>query len=168
MNVVACAQLTFQMLTLLQKYLVPCHYLNQWWHSIRYCGKFVKILLCHSGKYLWSFPQYGSINSAVIFYILQQEHVDGLVQERHNSIANALELCLSCTNPSIWHRSCIPDCDSALGQVMAWWFFRVSWVNTLRLRQNGPNFAYDIFKCILLNEKIWISINISLNFANEP
>ena len=28
--------------------------------------------------------------------------IDGLVQERHNSIANALELCLSCTNPSIW------------------------------------------------------------------
>ena len=27
-------------------------------------------------------------------------HIDGLVQERHNSIANALELCLSCTNPS--------------------------------------------------------------------
>ena len=29
------------------------------------------------------------------------DHVDGLVEERHNSIANTLELCLSCTNPSI-------------------------------------------------------------------
>ena len=28
-------------------------------------------------------------------------YVDGLVQERHNSIASALELCLSCTNPSM-------------------------------------------------------------------
>ena len=28
-------------------------------------------------------------------------HIDGLVQERHNSIANALELRLSCTNPLI-------------------------------------------------------------------
>ena len=28
-------------------------------------------------------------------------HIDGFVQERHNSIANALELHLSCTNPSI-------------------------------------------------------------------
>ena len=27
-------------------------------------------------------------------------HVDGLAQERHNSIADALELRLSCTNPS--------------------------------------------------------------------
>ena len=27
--------------------------------------------------------------------------IEGLVQERHNSIANALELHLSCTNPSI-------------------------------------------------------------------
>ena len=30
------------------------------------------------------------------------EHIDGWVQERGNSIANALELRLSCTNPSIW------------------------------------------------------------------
>ena len=29
-------------------------------------------------------------------------HIDGLKQERHNSIAHALELCLSCTNSSIW------------------------------------------------------------------
>ena len=28
-------------------------------------------------------------------------YIDGLMQERHNSIANALELCLSSTNPSI-------------------------------------------------------------------
>ena len=28
------------------------------------------------------------------------DHINGLVQERHNSIANALELCLSCANPS--------------------------------------------------------------------
>ena len=28
--------------------------------------------------------------------------IDGLVQERRSSIANALELHLSCTNPSIW------------------------------------------------------------------
>ena len=29
-------------------------------------------------------------------------HIDGLVQERRNSIANALKLRLSCINPSIW------------------------------------------------------------------
>ena len=31
-------------------------------------------------------------------------HVNGLVQERRNSIANALELPLSCTNPSIFEQ----------------------------------------------------------------
>ena len=30
-------------------------------------------------------------------------HIHGLVQVRRNSIANALELRLSCTNPSIWN-----------------------------------------------------------------
>ena len=32
-----------------------------------------------------------------------RSHIDDLVQEIHNSIANALELCLSCTKPSMWH-----------------------------------------------------------------
>ena len=37
-------------------------------------------------------------------------------------------------------------------------------VNTLRPRHNGRHFP-DIFKCIFLNENIWIYINISLKFA---
>ena len=40
--------------------------------------------------------------------------------------------------------------------------------NTLRLRQNGCHFP-DIFKCIFLNENVWISIKISLKFVpNGP
>ena len=36
-------------------------------------------------------------------------HIDGLVQERRVSIATALELCLSCTNPSIFSNCSIWD-----------------------------------------------------------
>ena len=36
---------------------------------------------------------------------------------------------------------------------------------TLRPRQNGRRFAYDTFKCIFLNESVWIPINISLKFV---
>ena len=39
------------------------------------------------------------------------------------------------------------------------------WVNTLRSRQNGRHFPDDIFKWIFVNENVWISINISLNFV---
>ena len=39
------------------------------------------------------------------------------------------------------------------------------WVNTLRPRQDGRHFPDDIFKWILLNENVWISINISLKFV---
>ena len=39
------------------------------------------------------------------------------------------------------------------------------WVNSLRLRQNGRHFADDIFKCIVVNENIWIPIKISLKFV---
>ena len=34
--------------------------------------------------------------------------------------------------------------------------------NTLRPRQNGRHFADDIFKCIFLNQNLWIPIKISL------
>ena len=40
-------------------------------------------------------------------------------------------------------------------------------MNTLRLRQNGPHFAEDIFKCIFLNENVWIPIKISLKFVSK-
>ena len=57
-------------------------------------------------------------------------HVDGLVQERRNSIANALELHLSCSNPLMWchcigtlfiHRPIkAPVTWSSMVRVMAW------------------------------------------------
>ena len=39
--------------------------------------------------------------------------------------------------------------------------------NTLRPRQNGRHFADDMFKCIFLNENVWIPIKISLTFVPE-
>ena len=39
--------------------------------------------------------------------------------------------------------------------------------NSLRPRQNGRHFADDIFKCIFLNENIWIPIKMSLKFVSE-
>ena len=38
-------------------------------------------------------------------------------------------------------------------------------INTSRPRQNGRHFAEDIFKCIFLNENVWIPIKISLGFV---
>ena len=37
--------------------------------------------------------------------------------------------------------------------------------NTLRPRQNGRHFADDIFKCIFLNENVWMPIKISMKFV---
>ena len=46
-------------------------------------------------------------------------------------------------------------------------FTKPQWVNTLRPRQNGRHFPDDIFKCIPLNENVWISIKLSLNFVTR-
>ena len=43
------------------------------------------------------------------------------------------------------------------------------WFNKLRPRQNGRHFADDIFKCIVLNESVWIPIEMSLKLVpNDP
>ena len=38
-------------------------------------------------------------------------------------------------------------------------------INTLRQRQNGCHFADDSFKCIFLNENVWITNKDSLKFV---
>ena len=38
-------------------------------------------------------------------------------------------------------------------------------INTLRPRQNGRHFADDIFKCIFLNENVWMPVKISLKYV---
>ena len=43
--------------------------------------------------------------------------------------------------------------------------FSLKCVNTLRPRQNGRHFADAIFKCIFLNENVWIPIKISLKLV---
>ena len=47
----------------------------------------------------------------------------------------------------------------------SWQQFEYVFINTLGLRQNGRHFADNIFKCIFLNENVWISIKISLEFV---
>ena len=46
-------------------------------------------------------------------------------------------------------------------------FCSSTWVNTLRPRQNGHRFPDDIFKCIFLDENVWIPIKISLKFVPQ-
>ena len=41
----------------------------------------------------------------------------------------------------------------------------IAWVNTLGSRQNGRHFPDDMFKCIFLNENVWITIKVSLTFV---
>ena len=38
-------------------------------------------------------------------------------------------------------------------------------INILRPRQNGRHFPDDIFKCIFVNENVWILVKISLKFV---
>ena len=49
--------------------------------------------------------------------------------------------------------------------VWSWYWWTWGMFNTLSLRQNGCHIQDDIFKCIFLNENVWIVIKISLKFV---
>ena len=63
-----------------------------------------------------------------------------------------------------WLGNAFPMTGPLWGDSTSYWvlFFIV---NTLRPRQDGCYFPDDIFRCIFLNENIWIAINISLSFV---
>ena len=73
-----------------------------------------------------------------------------------------------------WHKLLLQDVPSGytyyksvLDEVTAWHRETHHDLNTLRPRQHGHHFAYDIFKCIFLNENAIISIKISLKFVSK-
>ena len=100
---------------------------------------------------------------------------------------------MPCEIPLRWRSLDLTEDKSTLVQVMAWcpqaashylsqcWPRSVAslghnelrarlclsqyWLNTLRPRQNGRHFPDDLFKCIFLNENVWISIKNSLKFV---
>ena len=58
--------------------------------------------------------------------------------------------------------------ENAFGNVVWKMTAILSWpycVNTLRPRQNGRRFPDNIFKCISLDENVWISLQMSLKFV---
>ena len=67
---------------------------------------------------------------------------------------------VKCYNNKIVQWECNPSICASLCVVLAHF-------NSLRPRQNGRHFADDIFKCIFLNENIWIPIEISLKFVPQ-
>ena len=74
------------------------------------------IYMTSYNSFAWSI-----VNASLVFkLILCIKHIGGLVQERHNSIANALELCLSCTNPSMLNASLVPRVRCACDVIQFW------------------------------------------------
>ena len=59
-----------------------------------------KLLWCVTREGGWK-GYYVIIPEWIVPYSISHKHIDGLVQERRNSSALAMELCLSCTNPLI-------------------------------------------------------------------
>ena len=56
----------------------------------------------------WIDDQQASQSGSMVYPLDHRPEFNGLMQERHNSIANALELHFSCTNPSIWFMATAP------------------------------------------------------------
>ena len=80
--------------------------------------KCYEALWCPQGTISWSPWVDEKCGTVWIWWLsaADMHHGDGLVQERRNSIANALELRLSCTNPSM------VACNNSLSLWRRWYF----------------------------------------------
>ena len=87
------------------------------------------------------------------------------------SSALAMELLQSCTKPSISSVVQYITDMFIMQQLQRWSDSKLTkhspqlTLNTFGPRQNGRHFADDIFKCIFVNENVWIPIKISLKFV---
>ena len=65
---------------------------------------------------------------------------------------------------TLYFKTALPSSPS----LFLWLFMYLSggYINTLRPRQTGRHFADDIFKCIFVNEDVWIPIKNSLKFVS--
>ena len=76
-----------------------------------------------------------------------------------------LQCFITGTGVMIWLPWCQWSCSEGYGwRIWIYLLLNVMYVNTLRPRQNGRQFADGIFKCIFLNENVLISIKVSLKF----
>ena len=95
--------------------------------------------------------------------ILTINVISGIVYFREIILESSRNLSETTPRPSnqnrslklLWQHSCLAMCN----------FFTDFGLNTLRPRQNGRHLPDNIFKCIFLNENVWISIKISLKFV---
>ena len=81
------------------------------------------------------------------------------------------DICLNELSLHIMNKYCL-----CLGHILFLWYiifdifnvcqsYGMKILNTMRLRQNGHHLPDDIFKCIFLNENVFVSIKISLKFV---
>ena len=71
----------------------------------------------------------------------------------------------------LWEQSTLHIIDSPLKTIQSLTFhediMKLVLLNTLKLRLHGRHFADAIFKCIFLNENVWIPSKISLKFVPQ-
>ena len=96
-------------------------------------------------------------NSSVWWLIQKTGTQDNAIMWRHN-----FGLCSRDNN-------CTPGlctwCKRDNSSALHWSYLFCT--DTLRPRQYGRHFTDDIFRCIFLNENVWIPIKISLNFVSK-
>ena len=68
---------------------------------------------------------------------------------------------------SCWSAQCDPNLIHCYRKIRKIYGNAKGVINSFRLRQNGCNFPDDIFKCIFLNENVWILTKISLKCVSK-
>ena len=121
-------------------------------------SKYVIISFTSSGNFI----QF--ICNAAVMSCFTCFDIDGLVQERRNSIANALELHLSCTNPWIWSLLFLHNSSSKMHAITHCWIIYPKGSNQIFQQQNVKVF---LIRAHFLYPHTTISLWFHKPFVNQ-
>ena len=168
--------------------------ISQWVHKLQFCliplksmlskitgisptGQWVKICNIYHNlpQFCSSLPSSQSVSLSQTQYRGIHIHSPSSLGSHWNRLRGHKQgkLASSTENTKKWHKKSVKYI------LRYWWVYMYMYifvkkkdnhympVNTLRPRQNGRNFADDIFKYVSLNENLWISIPIPLKLVPE-
>ena len=145
------------------------HYLNQWWSGLLthicvtwpHWVKWQHLSMQHILLTHWRLVIHICEQGSEMLSVHCQSHYLGHWWPIINwTLGNKLQWPLNQNTPNIFQRKCISRCLKNRS-----YLFRPKYFNTSPPGQNSCHFADNIFRCIFVNEKFCILIEMSLKFV---
>ena len=103
-----------------------------------------------------------------------RHQIDGLAQEWHNSSALAMELCLSCANPSRYEQDITESyqanisCWHAVNSSCLIYFLMITWLHNIMILISWVGYRHYHFLMLLYSYSMWSMLKLHLKLLAFP